>query len=189
MADQLFLSYWLRDFGERNMLRHYERMLRTFPYSRLSTHGAALEILAASSREPALFEKSYPESPDITGILADCRHFQHPDCAYLLSAEWDLWQFHEDWRLAPAPVQLVCFGPEFENQDGDHLRIRFGLETQFLPDAGLPNSFYMVKSNIQGLLHLTHELDDTFSGGQRRLWSESGENFAGRLQQALSAGS
>lgn len=189
MADQLFLSYWLRDFGERNMLRQYERMLRMFPYSRLSARGASLEILAGSSREPALFEKTYPDMPDIAGILGDCRHFQHADCACLLSAEWDLWHFDGDWRLAPAPVQLVCFGPEFENEDGDQLRIRFGLETQFLPDTELPNSFYMMKSNIQGLLHLVHELDDTFSGGQRRLWLESGESFVERLQQALSAGS
>jgi hypothetical protein len=33
MADQLYLSYWLRGFSEGNMLRKFERLLRTFPFS------------------------------------------------------------------------------------------------------------------------------------------------------------
>ncbi|MCP5113820.1 MAG: hypothetical protein GY953_23555, partial [bacterium] len=35
MADRLFLSYCIRGYTEHNMLRHYERMLRAFPFSRL----------------------------------------------------------------------------------------------------------------------------------------------------------
>ena len=169
------------------MLRHYEKMLLTFPCSRLSTRGPSLEVLAASFREPAVFERAYPEGTEIPGVLADARHYQHPDCAFVVSADWDLWRFESDWHLAPSPVQLICFGPEFENEDGDHLRIQFGIDTQFLPDPELPNGYYMAKSNIQGLLHFVHQLDDTFNAERRRLWSESGENFAERLQQALAA--
>ena len=36
MADQLFLSYWLRNYNESTMLRNYEKLLRLFPYSRLA---------------------------------------------------------------------------------------------------------------------------------------------------------
>jgi len=188
MADQLYLSYWLRGFGGLNMLRQFEKMLRTFPHSRLSRRGPMLEVRATSFREPSLLEQAYPEGADAGVILDDARHFQNPDCAYVVGAEWDLWQFESDWRLAPSPVQLICFGPEFENHEGDNLRIQFGIDTQFLPDPELPNGFYMAKSNIQGLLHFVHQLDDTFNAEKRRLWTESGENFAERLQQVLSAG-
>ena len=33
MADRLFLSYTLRGFTGMNMLRHFEKMLRVFPFS------------------------------------------------------------------------------------------------------------------------------------------------------------
>ncbi|MCX6622675.1 MAG: hypothetical protein NTY38_16725 [Acidobacteria bacterium] len=187
MADQLYLSYWLRGFSEQNMLRHFEKLLRTFPYSRLSPSGPSSRIYAPSYREPALDERSYPEATEISTILADARHYRNPDCAYLLSAEWDLWQFEEDWRLAPSPVELICFGPAFENEEGDHLRVEFGIDEQFLPQPGLPNGYYMAKSNIQGLLHFVHQLDDALNAEHRRLWTESGENFATRLQEALAA--
>jgi hypothetical protein len=36
MADQLYLSYKLRNFSAQNMLRHYEKLLRIFPFSRLA---------------------------------------------------------------------------------------------------------------------------------------------------------
>ena len=32
MADQLFLSYWLRNYNESTMLRNYEKLLRLFPF-------------------------------------------------------------------------------------------------------------------------------------------------------------
>jgi len=187
MADQLYLSYWLRGFGGLNMLRHFEKMLRTFPYSRLSQRGLSLRIYAGAYREPCLYEQSYPEGTEIETILADARHHQNTDCAFVVTAEWDLWQYEKDWHLAPAPVELICQAPEFDNDEGDQLRIQFGIDEQFLPQPELPNSFYMAKSNIQGLLHFVHQLDDTLNAERRRLWTESGENFAERLQTALAA--
>ena len=43
----------------------------------------------------------------------------------------------------------------------------------------------MVRSNIRSLLHLVHTLDDALAVDRRQLWSESGVNFAERLQSAL----
>ena len=56
MADQLFLSYRLRGFTENNMLRHYEKMLRQFPFSRLNASGSVLRVHAVSWDEPPLIE-------------------------------------------------------------------------------------------------------------------------------------
>jgi hypothetical protein len=44
----------------------------------------------------------------------------------------------------------------------------------------------MTQSNIKSLLKLVHDLDDVLSVSKRRLWTESGENFAEKLQEALS---
>ena len=49
----------------------------------------------------------------------------------------------------------------------------------------LPNYGFMAQSNIRSLLHLVHELDAAFPSAVRTLWTESGENFAQRLQEAL----
>jgi hypothetical protein len=53
------------------------------------------------------------------------------------------------------------------------------------PEAG--DSFLPVQSNIRSLLHLVHELDNTLAVERRRLWTESGDNFAEKLQDALNA--
>ncbi len=67
----------------------------------------------------------------------------------------------------------------------ENLRIEFGIDSHFLPQPDAPNSPRMVQSNIKSLLKLVHDLDDTLKADRRRLWSESGDNFAERLQEAL----
>jgi hypothetical protein len=70
---------------------------------------------------------------------------------------------------------------------GCALEVEFGIDANFLPQPGLPDSPHMVESNIKSLLKLVHDLDDALPVETRRLWSESGENFAEKLHQALSA--
>ena len=185
MADQLYLSYSIRGFSEQNMLKHFERVLKLFPFSRLSEYGAVLRITAVEFAEPVLFEKAYPSPIPIDTVIAAAAEFQHADCAYQVEAFWDLWQFDEDWKLKPSKVSLFCFGPEFEAEAGENLRIDFGVDANFLPQPGLPQSYRMAQSNIKSLLHLVHEFDKAEAVESRRLWTESGENFAERLQTAL----
>jgi hypothetical protein len=45
----------------------------------------------------------------------------------------------------------------------------------------------VIQSNIKSLLKLVHDLDDALPVETRLLWSESGENFAEKLHQALTA--
>ncbi len=187
MADQLTLSYVLRNFSGPNMLRQYEKLLRIFPFSRLARQPSTFRVLAVDYNEPALLEIPMPAPVDVDQVLAAARDFENPDFCCRLESWWDLWQFRDDWALAPSRVTLSCFGPEFEHESEDHLSVEFGIDAHFLPQPGIDGSVRMVQSNIRSLLKLVHDLDDALAVETRRLWSESGENFPEKLQQALMA--
>lgn len=212
MADQLFLSYWLRNYSESTMLRNYEKMLRLFPYSRLGQQASTFKIMAVDANEPVVAEIPYAAPVPIDAILAVAKDFQSADASYRLETWWDLWQFDLDWKLAPARVVLCCFGPEFHQAPssppsapgsqqsnivefphpdeevaiGCALEVEFGIDAHFLPQPDLSGSPRLIESNIKSLLKLVHDLDDALPVEKRRLWSESGENFADKLHQALS---
>jgi hypothetical protein len=184
MPDRLYVSYWLRGFTGPNMPRHFDKALRQFPFSRLKP-GAALTVYAVRISEPAIFERLFPETPEIPELLAAARDFHADDCAIEVEAAWDLWQYDEEWKLRPARVRLTCYGPRFESESDENLRIDFGLEDLFLPQPELPDHLVMVRSNIRSLLRLVHEIDGNLPVERRLLWPESGGNFAERLQAAL----
>jgi hypothetical protein len=185
MADQLFLSYRLLGFTENNMLRHYEKVLRQFPFSRLSAAGSILHVHAVALEEPPLLELPLLDPIDLDRAIASAKEFTAGDCAVQLETKWDLWQYEKDWELTPTRVTLSCFGPRFEGEDNDHVRIDLGLDSSFIPQPDLPNNVFMAQSNIRSLLHLVSELDRNLNVESKRLWSDSGENFADRLQWAL----
>ncbi len=191
MADQLYLSYWVNDFRAETMLRSFERMLRLFPFSRLSSRPALLRVYAIDMTLPPLLEHPLGTPPAIELLLEAVKKFENPDIAIELECDWDLWQWtsNEEWKLEASRAALLCFGPEFEHevefeQTGENLRIEFGIDANFLPQPGDPGNLRMAQSNIRSLLKLTHDLDDAFPG-ERRLWSESGENFAEKLRRVL----
>jgi hypothetical protein len=185
MADQLYLSFWLRNFNQQTMFRHYEKLLRLFPYSRLAQQASTLKVIAVDYDQPTVFEIAFPPPVPIEQVLAAAKDFENSDSSYRLETWWDLWQFDTDWKLGAARVTLCCFGPEFGEDDHGHLGIEFGIDAHFLPQPQLPNSLRMIQSNIQSLLKLVHDLDDALPVETRRLWSESGENFSEKLHQAL----
>jgi len=187
MADQLYLSYWLRNHTELTMLRHYEKLLKLFPFSRLAQHPSTFKILAIDYSEPPVLEIPYPPPLSIEDVLAAAKDFQNADTCYRLETWWDLWQFEKQWELAPSRVALCCFAPQFDRENGEHLAVEFGIDAHFLPQPELPNSMRMIQSNIQSLLKLVHDLDDALPVETRRLWSESGDNFSDKLHQALAA--
>ncbi len=69
MADQLYLSYWLRNFSEPTMLRHYEKLLRLFPFSRLAKQPSTFKVLAVDYSEPVVVEIPYPPPVPVDAIL------------------------------------------------------------------------------------------------------------------------
>jgi hypothetical protein len=185
MADRLYASYWLHGFTAMNMLRHYEKMMAAFPFSKLAKSESILRVHGVSYREPTVFEAAFPPPLDVEAVLTAARDFHNADGAYELSTTWDLWHWDGDWKLLPAPVILSCHGPEFESENGANLEIEFGLEEQFLPTTDRPGGLKMIRSNIQSLLRLMHDMDQVLQVERRQLWSESGENFAERLEIAL----
>jgi hypothetical protein len=129
---------------------------------------------------------------DVNEVIDVLASHTGDDIAYSLDSWWDLWQ-HEsgDWKLAPARVLISCFGPDFDNGterppgEQEDLRIDFGLDSRYLPRPDLPGSARMTESNIKSMLRLVHELDSALPVATRKLETESGENFADRLQQTL----
>lgn len=173
------------------MLRHYGRLLELFPFSPQNPAESALRIQAVSSGEPPLLERAFTDPVDVADVLAAASEFRHADCAYTLESWWGLWIHDRDWVLRPARVVLQCFGPAFSDSpqaEGDpnpeNLRIDFGVDTWFLPQAELPNPAWYARSNIKSLLKLTQEMEEALPIDQRALWSESGANFASRLREA-----
>jgi hypothetical protein len=184
MADQLYLHYWLNGFTPHNMLRHYEKMLRLFPYSRLMQGASIFKVIPIAYSEPAVVEHAFAMPDQIVEVLTMAKEFQTEDASLRLETWWDLWEYNAEWKLAPVRAELSCFGPGFEDAE-TQLQIEFGIDALFLPQPGLPNHLKMAQSNIKSLLKLVHDLDDALNVDRRRLWSESGENFADRLQSAL----
>ncbi len=205
MADQLYLSYWLRNFSEPTMLRHYEKLLRLFPFSLLAKQPSTFKVLAVDYSEPVVVEIPYPPPVPVDAILAAAKDFQNADSCYRLETWWDLWQFTDEWKLDPTRVTLCCFGPEFDQGNaGIHpaqpagvtefpgsancaLEIEFGIDASFLPQPELADSPRVIQFNIKSLLKLVHDLDDALPVETRLLWSESGENFSEKLHHALLA--
>ena len=185
MSDRLYLSCWLRSFTENNMLRHFQKMVELFPFSKLSTRNLELRIYAMEFAEPSQFEHDFPPGIEPRIMLEAARDFMHDDCALEIEAAWDLWQFDNDWKLAPSPVTLTCFGPHFDNPQGDHLRVDFGLESLFVPDPSIEGGLRMGQSNLKSLVHFIHELERALALDHRQLWSESGMNIAEAIGKAL----
>lgn len=185
MADRLFLSYWLRGFTAQNMLRHFERMLVLFPFSTQTAGGVVLRVHGVGFQEPSLLEQAFPAGATAEEIMAAAREMLHADCAYEVEAWWDLWEYDESWILKPSRVSLFCFGPEFEQVEGESLRAELGIDSYFLPQPDHPDSDRYVQSNLKGLIRLVHELDGALAAERRRLWTESGEEFASVLHDAV----
>lgn len=184
VPDRLYLSYSLPAFEPSSMLKPFETMLRKFPFSKL-VPGVVLRGYALEPVEPPLFETRFEDGTAIAGMVEAARDWIRADHAFEAYGAWDLWQWDGDWNVAPARVSLWCLGPDFDDWHGDHLRIEFGVDSLFLPAPGIKGSARFAESNLRSLLRLTQDLDLVLSPRSRRLWSESGENFAERLQAAV----
>jgi hypothetical protein len=185
MADRLYLSLWIRGFNEVNMLAHFGKLLDLFPFSKLAARGPVLRVYAIQQVEPPLIEREFPLPVEISEIIESALEFTQADCSVQLEASWDLWQYDGDWKLRPAPVTLACYGPAFENEIGDHLRIEFGIDTHFLPQPDVEGSARLVQSNVQSMLSLVAQIDEALDLERRQLWSESGANFAEVLAKSV----
>ncbi len=185
MSERLYLSCWFQTFNESNMLKHFEKMLGVFPFSKLAARGPVLRIYAVEHLEPPQIEKEFLPGTDPKAMIEAAREFAREDCLIEVDAAWDLWQYDGDWRLAPAAVTLECFGPQFENETGDHLRTEFGNDARFLPNPHIEGGPRMAQSNLKSLVHLVHEVERVLPLERRQLWSESGVSPVDLIAQEL----
>lgn len=193
VTDQLFLSIWLDRQGRGNRLLQFEKLLKIFPFSQRDQPQSVISIHAIDTTEPPLLERPVNGPIDLGDVLTTFRDYQGADVAYGLESWWDIWQFETDWELRPGRVALGCFGPEFDNGtehpsgQQEDLRIDFGVDSHYLPRPDVQGSARLVESNIKSLLRLVHEIETALPVQKRILETESGENFAIRLQQMLTA--
>jgi hypothetical protein len=172
------------------MLRQFETLLGIFPFSKLASRGPVLRVYAVEMSEPALLEREFApggvKADMAAAIVAASRDFIESDCCLEVEAYWDLWQWSGEWKLAPAAVTLLCFGPGFANDAGDHLRIELGPDFRFLPMPDVEASLRMGQSNLRSLLHLVSDIEKGLPVQRRSIWSESGVNFAELLAETVS---
>jgi hypothetical protein len=192
VTDQLYLSIWLPDALKNWRTRYFEKLLSIVPFSQREQGQSTLSVQAVSITEPPLLERPMNGPVGLAEVIEILRDFQGDDVSYRLESWWDLWTFRgEDWQISPARIAVAAFGPEFDNgsslavSEQEDLRVDFGVDTAFLPDASLPGSGKLIESNIKSLLHLVHEIEDALPVEKRLLETESGENFAGKLTQTL----
>jgi hypothetical protein len=183
VSDRLYLSCWLRDTAADNVLAQFGRMLELFPFSKLAKRGPHLRVYAIDLTEPPAAEHEFLPGAEPAAILEIAREAAHDDSAVLLETFWDLWQLEEDWQLTPASVTLCCFGPAFDNDSSDQVRIDFGLDAKFLPSKG--DGARMAQDNVRSLLRLARDVDVALELSKQQLWSESGESFAEVLKNAI----
>jgi hypothetical protein len=192
VTDQLFLSIWIDPESRTRRLYHFEELLRLFPFSQREQPESVVSIQAIDTTEPPLLERPVNGPIDLSEVVSTFGEYQAEDVGYRLESWWELWQFDEDWKLAPTAVALSCFGPEFDNgtneraTEQEDFRIEFGVDSNYLPRLDVPGSARLTESNIKSLLRLVHEIESSLPVVKRRLETESGENFADRLQQVLS---
>lgn len=186
MPDRLYFSAWVKDNRTQPVLHQFQKMLERFPASKLARRGPVLRVYAIRHAEPTLLEREFPPEIPIGEIIHAAQEFMQADSACEVDTYWDLWGFEGgDWKLLPAAATLICYGPEFEHDEDDHLRIEFGPDARFLPIPGVEGSLRMGQSNLRSLLHLVGELERGLDLERRQVWSESGANFADVLKHAI----
>jgi hypothetical protein len=166
-------------------------MLRLFPFSPREHLESVISIRAIDTTEPPLLERPIKGVIDVSEVMSIFNDYTGDDVAYTLEAWWDLWQFDEDWKLGPSAVALSCFGSSFDNgtelgtTEQEDLRIDLGVDSNYLPQLEVPGSAKLTESNIKSLLRFVYDIESSLPVARRRLETESGENFAERLQQVL----
>ncbi len=201
MADRFYLSLWLKQYGEAQMLERFRALLEAFPYSQSRPMVHGLRVRPFNWSEHPVLEEDFGDGAETAHVLALASDFLHGDYAYEASAFWDLWVFQKNggpaaWNKVARPVTLVCYGPDFEEGAAErgHLEVDFGLDTPFRADQMAPDADARamakdyrerLQENIRKLLDFVHDTGKRLPIEKHLLWTESGENFAEMIRQSL----
>ncbi len=223
MADQLYLSLWYPNFHLESLPAALVGVLRQFAViARDGQSNSALGRVAAASvypidwTESPSYQRIYvnderarssadTEGSIIENAVAEATEQLHDDMAYEFEMLWMLWQpesvagLDTAWRLEPARVKVIGFGPEFDEgsyaQNGQ-IRVDFGLDSPWVLEDEADEAFdenaterirQNIKQNIEKLLAFTLSVEKHCGISSRLLWTESGEplaeKFIARLQR------
>jgi|SRR5580700_626451 hypothetical protein len=201
MADQLYLSLWYPNFRLDALPVAVDRVMEQFSAAGGSTRVAAATVYPISWNENPVWQRVYRNETDDDAaepraVIATAMETAHDDYAWEFEMVWELWVpeqaagFDTMWRQEARTVRIVAFGPEFDDQAWEtngHIRVDFGLDTPFLyEDMDLDDAaIERVKQNVQKLVAFTHGVQKHGGISTRLLWSESGENLAGKLIERL----
>jgi hypothetical protein len=145
-------------------------------------------------------ESGDTEASIIENAVAEATEQLYEDSAYEFEMRWNLWlpEGHDQelimdgahldpaWKLEPAKVRIIGFGPEFDSGSYDqngHIRVDFGLDTPWvLEDEALnEDSAKKIQQNVEKLLAFTLSVEKHCGISTRLLWTESGEPLAEKL--------
>jgi hypothetical protein len=219
MADQLYLSVWYPNFRLQSLPAALVGVLRQFaviakdgqPNSELGRVAAASTYPIDWTESPT-YQRIYvnderaqssedTEGSIIENAVAEATEQLHEDTAYEFEMRWMLWtpetaagaqkaEFDTTWRLEPARVRIIGFGPEFDagsyEQNG-HVRVDFGLDSPWVQEDESIDSkaAERIKQNVEKLLAFTLSVEKNCGISSRLLWTESGEPLAEKLISRL----
>jgi hypothetical protein len=144
MANQAYLSIWLKEFREENMLQQFGDFLGTVPFSEKQPGFTHLEIRAVDSTETPVYEQDLRSFPlDADGIIELAKEYVHEDCSCDVRSHWDLWVFEGEpltSQKLPQALSLLCNGEQYNDgfwKDNGHLEASFGFEHLFTGHGGV----------------------------------------------------
>jgi hypothetical protein len=216
MSDQLYLSLWFPNFRLQSLpgaltcvLKQFAAVAREGSPDSEYTRVAAASAYPIDWTESPVFQRVFVNDSSAAdadaslpeNAVAEATEQLHDDTAYEFEMRWRLWMpetnaagLDTTWRLEPARVRVVGFGPDFDlgsyEQNG-HIRVDFGLDTPWTFEAQFENdmidqeSANRVQQNVGKLLAFTLSIEKHCGISSRLLWTESGEPLAEKLISRL----
>ncbi len=144
MANDSFLSVWLKEVPEEQILQRLGEFLATVPFSATRPGFTRLTIRAVDASESPVLELDLRATPlDAAGIVELVSEQLHGDSSYEVACYWDLSVFDSasgKSSVEPQPLEIVCRGEDFDDgfwRENGHLEVNLGFEHFFTGHAGL----------------------------------------------------
>jgi hypothetical protein len=144
MANQAFLSVWLREMPEEQIPKRLAEFLATVRYSATRPGFTRLTIRAVDASEAPVLEQDLRATPlDAAGIVEIASEQLHGDSSYEVGCHWDLAVFDASSggsTLLPQPLEIACRGEQYDGEfwrAAGHFEVNLGFEHLFTGYAGL----------------------------------------------------
>ncbi len=201
MTDQLYLSLWFPNFRLAALPEKLTAVLQQFGKVSGNYRVSVASAIPLGWNESPTFQRifvnddrSEPTDDSLAqNAVAEATEQLYDDSAYEFEVKWQLWQpeaasegLDATWRLEPATVKVIGFGPEFDDASFDqngHIRIDFGLDTPWVQDENEldDDGKKRLQQNVEKLLAFTLSVEKHCGISSRLLWTESGEPLAEKL--------